>query len=111
MPKVANGIDLDGKPARFPGENLEVERRHGRAGGRPGVVRLLAYANDANMGSDREAVAAFLAAEIPCPTSKLTAVRGGSITALASTLSSSWAAGPASLAAGAGTRVGRVLRL
>ncbi len=55
MPKVANGIDLDWDLARARGENVEVELHAVRGL----VVRLLGYANHANMGSYTEAIAAF----------------------------------------------------
>jgi high affinity Mn2+ porin len=59
MPKVANGIELDWNLHRARGENLELELRHSLVRKRTGVVRLLAYANHANMGSYREAINAF----------------------------------------------------
>ena len=59
MPKVANGIDLDWNLHRARGENLELELRQSLLRKRTGVVRLLAYANHANMGSYREAINAF----------------------------------------------------
>jgi high affinity Mn2+ porin len=59
MPKVANGIELDWNLHRARGENLELELRHSLVRKRTGVVRLLAYANHANMGSYRETIEAF----------------------------------------------------
>jgi len=59
MPKVANGIKLDWNLRRARGENLELELRHSLVRKLPGVVRLLAYANHANMGNYREAIEAF----------------------------------------------------
>ena len=56
MPTVANSIDLDWKISRAHAENLELELRP--AAGL--VLRLLGYANHANMGSYDEANAAFL---------------------------------------------------
>jgi high affinity Mn2+ porin len=56
MPTVANGIDMDWNIARARAENLELELRPA-----PGlVVRLLGYANHANMGSYDEAINGFL---------------------------------------------------
>jgi len=59
MPKIANGIKLDWDPRRARGENLELEIRHSFVSKRAGAVRLLAYANHANMGSYREAIEVF----------------------------------------------------
>ncbi len=56
MPRVANGIDLVWKPWQARGENLEYELRHGFIPKKAGVVRLLAYANSANMGVYREQI-------------------------------------------------------
>ena len=56
MPTVANGIDMDWHLSQAHAENLEVELRP--ASGL--VVRVLGYANHANMGSYDEANAAFL---------------------------------------------------
>jgi high affinity Mn2+ porin len=66
MPKVANGIDLDLRLDRARGQNLEAEARP-TLGGRQGVVRLLAYRNVADMGSYREAIAAYLAGRDASP--------------------------------------------
>ena len=63
MPTVANGIDMDWNIARARAENLELEL-HPTAGL---VVRLLGYANHANMGSYDEAIAGFLAGRDPKP--------------------------------------------
>ena len=52
MPTVANGIDMDWNIARARAENLELEL-HPTTGL---VVRLLGYANHANMGSYDEAI-------------------------------------------------------
>ncbi|PYT70188.1 MAG: hypothetical protein DMG39_16440 [Acidobacteria bacterium] len=59
MPKVANGIDLVWKPWQAHAENFEYELRHGLIPKKPGVVRLLAFTNYANMGIYREAIAQF----------------------------------------------------
>src|SRR5580658_9969542 len=55
MPKVANGIDLVWRPWQVHAENWEYELRHGVLPKKPGVVRLLAYTNYANMGIYRVA--------------------------------------------------------
>jgi hypothetical protein len=59
MPKVANGIDLVWKPWQAHAENWEYELRHGFIPAKPGVVRLLAYTNYANMGIYRDAILQF----------------------------------------------------
>jgi high affinity Mn2+ porin len=56
MPKVANGIDLVWKPWQAHAENFEYELRHGVIPAKPGVIRLLAYTNAANMGIYRDQV-------------------------------------------------------
>jgi high affinity Mn2+ porin len=56
MPKEANGIDLVWKPWQVHSENFEYELRHGFIPHKPGVVRLLAYTNSANMGIYRDQV-------------------------------------------------------
>jgi len=56
MPKVANGIDLVWKPWQAHAENFEYELRHGVIAKKAGVVRLLAYTNDANMGIYRDQI-------------------------------------------------------
>jgi hypothetical protein len=60
MPKIANGQYLDADIARARSENLEFEARGNRMANRPGVVRLLAYMNHADMGNYEEANAEFL---------------------------------------------------
>ena len=67
MPKVANGIDLVWKPWQVHAENFEYELRHGVIPRKSGVVRLLAYANYANMGIYRAAIANFDAGLTPTP--------------------------------------------
>jgi high affinity Mn2+ porin len=67
MPKVANGIDLVWKPWQAHAENFEYELRHGVIPKKPGVVRVLAYTNYANMGIYREAVAQFEKGLVPRP--------------------------------------------
>ena len=60
MPKVANGIELDWNIARARAENIEFELYPSLRKKNPGVVRLLAFVNHANMGSYREAINAYL---------------------------------------------------
>jgi len=55
MPEVANGLDLDWYLPRARGENVELELRP-TAGL---TVRILGYANHANMGSYAAAIEAF----------------------------------------------------
>jgi high affinity Mn2+ porin len=69
MPKVANGIDLVWKPWQAHAENFEYELRHGLIPKRSGVVRLLAFANYANMGIYRDAVEQFEDHTAPQPES------------------------------------------
>jgi hypothetical protein len=57
MPKVANGIDLVWRPWQVHAENFEYELRHGVIPKKPGVLRVLAFTNYANMGIYRDAVA------------------------------------------------------
>jgi hypothetical protein len=63
MPKVANGINLDANLFRAHSENLETEFRRNFLLNQPGVIRVLAYVNHANMGSYRDAINNFLAGE------------------------------------------------
>jgi high affinity Mn2+ porin len=67
MPKVANGINLDGDLRRARAENLELELHPTVFGDRASAVRLLSYVNHANMGDYREAVALFLTGRTPRP--------------------------------------------
>jgi high affinity Mn2+ porin len=67
MPKVANGIDLVWRPWQVHAENFEYELRHGVVPKKSGVVRLLAYANHANMGVYRDAVTQFIDHSSPKP--------------------------------------------
>jgi high affinity Mn2+ porin len=69
MPKVANGIDLVWRPWQVHAENFEYELRHGVIPQKPGVIRLLAYTNDANMGIYRDAIAEFENHTAPRPES------------------------------------------
>jgi hypothetical protein len=63
MPKVANGIDLVWKPWQVHAENYEFELRRGLIPKKPGIIRLLAYTNAANMGIYRDQVIQAAAAE------------------------------------------------
>jgi high affinity Mn2+ porin len=67
MPTISNGIALDGDLARARGENLELELHPSVIAQKRAEVRLLAYANHANMGDYREAVDLFLAGKTPRP--------------------------------------------
>jgi high affinity Mn2+ porin len=67
MPKVANGIDLVWRPWQVHAENWEYELRHGVLPGKPGVIRILAYTNYANMGIYRDAVAQFREGLVTAP--------------------------------------------
>ena len=69
MPKVANGIDLVWRPWQVHAENFEYELRHGIIPQKAGVIRLLAYTNDANMGIYRDAIAQFENHTAPRPES------------------------------------------
>ena len=67
MPKVANGINLDADLGRARAENVEFELHHSVLPRREAVVRLLGYANHANMGTYSVAIANFLAGGTPRP--------------------------------------------
>ncbi|MFZ0286927.1 MAG: porin, partial [Terriglobales bacterium] len=67
MPKVANGIDLVWKPWEAHSENLEFDWQHGFLPKKPGVIRLIGFANHANMGIYRQAIAQFQAGLVPVP--------------------------------------------
>jgi hypothetical protein len=67
MPKVANGINLDADLGRARSENVEFELHHLFLPKREMVLRLLGYANHANMGVYSVAVANFLAGRTPTP--------------------------------------------
>ena len=67
MPKVANGIDLVWKPWQVHSENFEYELRHGVIPKKPGIIRLLAFTNYANMGIYRQAIANFEEGLTPIP--------------------------------------------
>ncbi len=61
MPKIANGIHLDADLPRAHSENFEFELHGTVLRHQEGVIRFLAFANHANMGSYGEAVDHFLA--------------------------------------------------
>jgi len=61
MPKVANGINLDGDLGRARSENVEFEYHRKVWREQESVVRLLAFVNHANMGDYDAAVDNFLA--------------------------------------------------
>src|SRR5262249_5680420 len=63
MPTVANGIVLDWNVAHARGENVELELHPDSTS----TVRLLGYANHANMGSYQEAIDAFRSGEGAAP--------------------------------------------
>ena len=67
MPKVANGIDLVWKFWQAHSENYELDWQHGILPKKPGVIRVLAYTNYANMGIYRDAVAQFEEGLVPTP--------------------------------------------
>jgi hypothetical protein len=67
MPKVANGLNLDADLGRAHSENVELELHHSFLPKRPAVVRLLGYANHANMGLYRVAIANFLGGQTTQP--------------------------------------------
>lgn len=67
MPKVANGIHLDADLSRARSENIEFELHGSLVPHREGVIRLLAFVNQANMGSYRDAVDRFLRGVTPKP--------------------------------------------
>ena len=60
MPTVANGITLDWNIARAWGQNFEFEYHPELLPKRSTVVRALAFVNNANMGSYREAIDGYL---------------------------------------------------
>ncbi len=68
MPKVANGINLDADLARARSENVEFELHRSFLPRREAVIRLLGYANHANMGIYSAAIAT--AAPGKAPTSR-----------------------------------------
>ncbi|MBZ5660922.1 MAG: carbohydrate porin [Acidobacteriia bacterium] len=67
MPKVANGINLDADLGRAHSENVEFELHGAVVPHREGVLRLLGFSNEANMGIYRVAIANFLAGVTSAP--------------------------------------------
>jgi high affinity Mn2+ porin len=67
MPTVANGIDLQWNLRRARAENLEFELRRSLLPKRAGVLRVLGYANQANMGSYKVAIQNFREGKTPVP--------------------------------------------
>src|SRR5581483_5714284 len=59
MPTVANGIVIDFDLTRSHSEQFEVEIKYSRRQRWAGTLRVLYYQNFANMGSYRQAIAAF----------------------------------------------------
>jgi high affinity Mn2+ porin len=67
MPKVATGSNLDADLARARSENVEFELHRSFLPKREAVIRLLGYANRADMGIYSKAVTNFLAGKTPTP--------------------------------------------
>jgi high affinity Mn2+ porin len=67
MPTVANGQDLEFDLRKARSENLEAEWRNTFLLGKPGVVRILAYSNQANMGIYRVQNELYLDGGTPTP--------------------------------------------
>ena len=67
MPKVANGINLDADLGRAHSENAELELHGTVVPHREGVLRLLGFSNEANMGSYSVAISNFLNGLTPVP--------------------------------------------
>jgi hypothetical protein len=89
MPTIANGIVLDTDVAHARGENVELELRPA-----PGsVLRLLGYANHANMGSYSEANQAFLSGRDARPDIEAHRVQGRVKYGVGLNVEHSWAAG------------------
>ena len=61
LPRVANGLEVEWNLAKSHAENLEVEIKYSRRDRWLGTVRVLGFANRADMGSYDEANAAFRA--------------------------------------------------
>jgi high affinity Mn2+ porin len=67
MPKVANGDHLDADITRARSSNLELEARGTRLAHRAGVIRLLSYLNQADMGNYDQAIDEFFDHQTPTP--------------------------------------------
>ena len=67
MPTVANGIDLQWDLRKARSENVEFEWRKNFLREKPGVVRLLFYSNQANMGVYRTQNEVYLDGITPTP--------------------------------------------
>jgi len=67
MPTVANGITLDWALRRAHEQNMEFEIRKSLIPHQDGVLRLLAYGNNAHMGLYRDAVNQYLDGHTPTP--------------------------------------------
>ncbi|HEX4001733.1 MAG TPA: carbohydrate porin [Candidatus Acidoferrales bacterium] len=76
MPKVANGIHLDADVARARAQNLEFEARGNLIAHRAGIIRLLSYVNQADMGNYEEADADYLDHVTPAPDIAFTGRQG-----------------------------------
>ena len=77
-PREANGLPLDNRFSKAHGGVVELERSYALQD-RPGKVRLLAYANRANMGSYRAALAASPIGPDITQTRRLSTKRGGGL--------------------------------
>ncbi len=75
MPTVANGINYDFNIAHARGENVELEF-HDCILELPGMVKLLAFENYANMAATPEAIAEFRTGIVDTPDVTLTRVPG-----------------------------------
>jgi high affinity Mn2+ porin len=67
LPSVANGPDLVWNLARSNASNIEFEIHRGFLRKKDGIVRLLAWVNNANMGIYRVANEEYLAGKVPQP--------------------------------------------
>jgi high affinity Mn2+ porin len=67
MPQVANGIDLQWNLRKARADNFELELHPSLHGQRATTIRLLSFANHANMGVYRDANADFLAGKTERP--------------------------------------------
>ena len=67
LPTVANGPDLVWDLRRANAENVEFELHRGFLPKKDGIVRLLAYVNNANMGIYQVAIDQYLEGKVPTP--------------------------------------------